>query len=317
MKVKELQKSLKNDISPVYFIIGDDDYLKDYAFNLFVKLLNPDVMDFNLNIFQDFSSVADITASLGGYPLMDERKVVAVKEPTKPNADEGKLLVKYFENPEPQSVLVIFDNGDLSSYHKYGEVVDCNTLSVEECANQIDLTIKTKGAKIERIASVKLAEYCLCDLRKVHNEVDKLVSYVDGSVIKVSDVERLVTPTTDYKIYEFTQSLAEQNVVKAKTIMDTLLLQGNKPLALIQAILTQYKRMLYSLISKGKDEEIAKSLGVKPFAVKMARKVAENYSPKILKQYAESLVDIEYKTLTGQTNEGDALKTVISLLLVK
>ena len=96
MKVKELQKSLKNDISPVYFIIGDDDYLKDYAFNLFVKLLNPDVMDFNLNIFQDFSSVADITASLGGYPLMDERKVVAVKEPTKPNADEGKLLVKYF-----------------------------------------------------------------------------------------------------------------------------------------------------------------------------------------------------------------------------
>lgn len=317
MKVKELQQSLKNDISPVYFITGDDDYLKDYALNAFVKLLNPDVVDFNLNIFQDFSQVKDITTALGGYPLMDDKKVVVVKESTKPNTEDDKALVKYFNSPEPQSIFVIFDNGDLTSYHKYGEVVDCSTLNIDDCAKQVALSIKTMDAKIEQSACKKLAEYCLCDLRKVHNEIDKLVNYASGNVITCNDVEKLVTPTTDYKIYEFTQSLAAQNVLKAKKIMDTLLLQGNKPLMLIQSILTQYKRMLYSLISKGKDEEIAKSLNVKPFAVKMARQVAENYSPKILKQYCESLVDIEYKTLTGQTNETDALKTAISLLLVK
>lgn len=317
MKVKELQKSLKDDISPVYFITGDDDYLKEYALNAFVKLLNPDVVDFNLNIFQDFSLLADITTALGGYPLMDDKKVVVVKETTKPTAEESKILVKYFNNPEPQSIFVMFDNGDMSSYHKYGEVVDCNTLSVDDCAKQVTMSVKMLNGKIEPTACTKLAEYCLCDLRKVHNEIDKLVSYAGGNVITCYDVEKLVTPTTDYKIYEFTQSLAEQNVLKAKNVMDTLLLQGNKPLTLIQSILTQYKRMLYSLISKGKDEEIAKSLNIKPFAVKMARKVAENYSPKILKQYCESLVDIEYKTLTGQTNESDALKTAISLLLVK
>lgn len=316
MKVKELKKSLKNSVEPVYFVTGDDSYLQEFALNTFSSILNDEVIAFNLNVFEDFTNIGDIISALHGYPLLDEKKIVVVKEPKVPTKEQEKLLLEYFSNPEIQTVFVIFDNGDLKSLHKYGEIVDCSSLSFDECLNQINLVVKHEGRQIDLFATKKLAEYCLCDLRKIHNEIDKLICYKETGVINEKDVEAIVTPTTDYKIYEFTQSLADKNPVKAKQIMENLVQLGNKPLSLIQAILSQYKRMLFVLISTGTDEEIAKSLKIKPYAVKMSRRTAEHYSPKILKAYCERLVDLEYQSLTGKTNINEALKSAISILIV-
>lgn len=317
MKINELRKNIANDVLPAYFIVGEDEYLREFAYNIFAGLLNPDTIDFNLNIFQDFTNLYDIIFALRGYPLMDNRKLVVVKNPQPLDKEQESVLTDYLKKPELQSILLILDNGNVKALRKYGEIIDCSTLSPEECAKQIELTLKRQNREIERTAAIKLTEYCLSDLQKIHMEIKKLVCYKENGIITVKDVEAVVSPGTDYKIYEFTQSLAEKNTLKATAIMDSLLSVGNKPLSLLQAILTQYKRMLYSLISKGTDAEIAKCLNIKPYAVKMARKTAESYSPKILKQYCDSIVDLEYKSLTGQINKDDALKSCISLLLVK
>ena len=317
MKVKELKKNLNNSVEPVYFITGEDSYLIEFALNTFSSLLNEEVIAFNLNVFQDLTNIGDIISALRSYPLMDNRKVVVVKEPAAPTKEQEKILVQYFEKPEIQSVFVIVDDGSFKNMNKYGEVVDCSSLSFEDCIKQIELVFKGEKREIEKDAAKKLAEYCLCDLRKIHNEIDKLVCFRNTGVIKAEDIEAVVTPSTDYKIYEFTQSLADKNPLRAKNIMENLVANGNKPLSLMQAILSQYKRMLYVLISNGTDEEIAKNLKIKPYAVKMSRRTAEHYSPKILKAYCEGLVDLEYKSLTGKININDALKSAISILIVK
>lgn len=317
MKVKELKKSIKTTVEPVYFVTGDDRYLKEFVLKTFISLLNPDVVDFNLNTFQDFTELSDIITALRSYPLMDNRKVVVVKEATSLTKEQEAMLISYLERPELQSVLLIFDTNNLKKLYNRGEIIDCSSLSMEECVSQIDMIARSQNRNILPQASRKLAEYCLCDLQKIHTELEKLLNYRATGNITVEDVDSVVTPSTDYKIYEFTQSLADKDSVRAKKIMDNLLFTGNKPLNLIQSILSQYKRMLYSLISSGTDEEIAKSLNIKPYAVKMSRRTAEHYSPKILKTYCDNLVDLEYKSLTGQINKDDALKTAISMLIAK
>ena len=205
MKVKELNKSLKTTVEPVYFVTGDDSYLKEFAFNTFSKLLNEEVIAFNLNVFEDFTSIGDILSALHSYPLLDDKKVVVVKEPKLPNKEQEKLLKDYFSNPEMQTVFVLYDNGELNGFHKYGEIVDCSSLSFDECVNQVDLVIKHDCRQISRGANKLLCEYCLCDLRKIHNEIEKLISYKQSGIIEVEDIEAVVTPSTDYKIYEFTR----------------------------------------------------------------------------------------------------------------
>ena len=81
--IKQIENDIKNNsFSPIYLLMGEEEYYIDYLTKLIQKnSLKDHEKDFNLNIvYGKDTSIADIISISKQYPVMSEKKLVIVKE---------------------------------------------------------------------------------------------------------------------------------------------------------------------------------------------------------------------------------------------
>ncbi|HET9011557.1 MAG TPA: DNA polymerase III subunit delta [Gemmatimonadaceae bacterium] len=107
---KALHAALKKRaFDPVYFLFGEDDYLKDARTRELVEAaVDPATRDFNLELRRGNELDAEtLDALLGTPPMLAERRVVVVRDVDKLKKDARALLLRYLDRPAPDVVLVL------------------------------------------------------------------------------------------------------------------------------------------------------------------------------------------------------------------
>ena len=96
---------IKNDIklkklSPVYLLMGEEEYFIDNITNLFVQnILTDNEKEFNLNIlYGKDTSVEQVISICKKYPLMSSFQIVLIKE-AQDLSRSIDSLVNYIKNP--------------------------------------------------------------------------------------------------------------------------------------------------------------------------------------------------------------------------
>ena len=79
INVSDLKKRLSVEILPVYFLKGQDAYVKELAIGVLKGLLDKDFLDMNLTVFEDSSDMEAVVQTLNTVPVFDERRLVVVK----------------------------------------------------------------------------------------------------------------------------------------------------------------------------------------------------------------------------------------------
>lgn len=79
INVSDLKKRLSVEILPVYFLKGQDAYVKELAIGVLKGLLDKDFSDMNLTVFEDSSDMEAVVQTLNTVPVFDERRLVVVK----------------------------------------------------------------------------------------------------------------------------------------------------------------------------------------------------------------------------------------------
>lgn len=99
INVSDLKKRLSVEILPVYFLKGQDAYVKELAIGVLKELLDKDFSDMNLTVFEDSSDMEAVVQTLNTVPVFDERRLVVVKS-TEGLDDAGRAkLEAYLNNP--------------------------------------------------------------------------------------------------------------------------------------------------------------------------------------------------------------------------
>ena len=299
MKFMELNKSLKENIYNLYNIKGEDSFLIKHAISNIKNAVVADFEEFNyIKIDAEKAKIDEIDAQLSTLPIGSEYRMVVV---VNPNAEIVKFINKY-DFSSGNTVAVCIGADKLSA----GEVVDCTKLDKIDIQRYSLNYLSKNNISIEEQALDYLIDATSGSMSNLVNELSKLSAYVgENATINMEIVTNLVSNTTDYVIYMLTAALDEKNFTKYQTILNSM--SKSQSFAEIFAYMGKYfKRMQYVAINKN-DDELAKILNIKPYAIKMSRqcisKNGVNYYINLYKKY----VDLDYKIKSGKISVFNAL----------
>ncbi len=170
------------------------------------------------------------------------------------------------------------------------------------------------GAQLGHGVAADLASYIGPDLRLIHSELLKLMTYAGDRPISRDDV-RLLTPYAQQaNIFAMVDALGHQQTAEAFRLLSRLRNQGAHPLYLLTMIVRQFRILLqvHELSSQGLQQgEIASRLKLNPFVVKKAIGQARRYSRSQLMQIYDKLLEVDVAIKTGKMEANLALDLLV------
>lgn len=204
----------------VYLIQGEDEVEKAGLAHEFEELVEEGLRAFNVERIHTgeisngeklASAVASLVGAVRTLPMMSPRRVVIVLQaqsllvPKRESEAATRALEELedlLKSPDPQTTLVLVA-GTLDKRSrmykllaKQATLVECGVLeSVDDAARWVVNRIAAADMKIEPAGARLLAERCGTDVKRLRNDVDRLLLYALGQkTIGLDDVREVVGP---------------------------------------------------------------------------------------------------------------------------
>ncbi|MEO6528638.1 MAG: DNA polymerase III subunit delta [Gemmatimonadaceae bacterium] len=247
-----LHTAIKNRIfDPVYFLFGDDDFLKEGASRDLVEAaVDPSTRDFNLEIRRANELDAEgLDALLSTPPMLAERRVVVLRDIDKLKKGARALLERYLARPAHDTVLVLVAPAGAKADKGLSDratAVEFVPLTGERLPRWIVHHTKTAlGRAITPEAVALLAEAVNSDLAQIAVELEKLASYTSGAIDEraVSDV---VGVRRGESLGDFLDAVAARDARAALGLIPIVMqLPKTTAVSAIMALTTQTLAMAY------------------------------------------------------------------------
>jgi len=231
----ELRRSLsKGDVQPVYYLHGDDDFLKDDAVRQIVALaVDGATRDFNFDrrrapelAAEDFRSLVETP------PMMAARRGVVLTEveclqQRRPRQQALRAAVTdYLRRPAPETVLVLVQAAGEKPDAALQEAawsVDVAPLPPERVGRWIQHQAKELGLAIETEAARHLQAAVGEDLQQLSSELAKLAVATAGRAATIADVADLVGVRTGETVYDFVDAVSTRRFTAAAAMVPQLI----------------------------------------------------------------------------------------------
>jgi DNA polymerase III delta subunit len=233
---------------PCYFFHGEETFLAfEFASSLQKTLIPAEVQDLNLERFDvEESSWAEIIDLARTIPFFLSPWRIVVVEISKGrkeslSSEEQKILKAYFSSPSPKTVLVIIFFGRLgknSSLYRFFSGLPSSTALVRELRPLkekalyawIDRRFLSHRKRVTSDASMRLEELTGKDLRRVNNEIEKLVTFVgEKEVVDLDDVNQVSGWIKSFHDWEIADSLAKADIKQSLVVLNSLFKEGTRP----------------------------------------------------------------------------------------
>lgn len=295
MKFMELNKSLKSEIKPAYNLKGEDLFLIQTAIKNLKSTLVTDLEEFNfIKLNGEKLKSDELLSQIATLPINSEHRMIVVDCPSN---EIIKFLNKY-EFIDNSSVVVCINADKLEN----AENVDCSHIERGDISKYVLNYLKKYNISIQEQALDYIIDATGGDMSKIHNELEKLSSYAcDSNIIDLDMATNLVANSTEYAIFMLTSAIDEKNLTKFQTILSSMSKSISLP-DIFSYMGKYFRRMQYIAMSKN-DEELAKILNIKPYAIKISRdyirKNGINYYINLYKKYIDLDQDIKSGKITS------------------
>ena len=231
---RALHRSLQDRSFPaVYYLHGDDDFLKDQAVRDIVeKAVDPATRDFNLEIRRGAELDAETLGTLlGTPPMMAERRVVVVRDVTALKKDARAMLDRYLARPASDTVLVLVSPPGAKADKKLDDAdgilsVDFAPLGGDRLPKWIaHHATANLGATITPGAVDLLQAAVGSELPQLAAELDKLASYANGAEIDEAAVAAVVGVRRGETLGDLLDRVADRDAPGALALVEHVLAQ--------------------------------------------------------------------------------------------
>lgn len=270
---------------PLYLFHGDEPYYLDQLTDVLEETVLPE-SERAFNQFVLFGKDLNVPSLLGyakRFPMLAERQLVLVKEAQGLAGLEAKDTVRFLEdylsNPLPSTVLALCFKESVDerkswvkAFENKGIVVSSRKLYDNKVPDWIAGYCHARGVKVSKNALMMLAEFVGNDLKRLANELDKmLLNLRAGQDITAEVVETYVGISKEYNSFEFQKALFQRDVAKANQIAAFFAANPkNYPVQPLLIVLYNYfsKLMLVHAAPDRSERALAAQLGVNPYFVK-------------------------------------------------
>lgn len=176
---------------------------------------------------------------------------------------------------------------------------------------------KKQGGAIEPRAALLLSTLIGNDLRRLDQELIKLITYVDAQrPVTEKDVTLLVADAGQSSVFDMVDALGKRNGQLAMRELRRLIDRGESPLGLLAMIVRQFRLLIQVKEMQGRGappDQIVKTLGVHPFVAKKIGEQARAFRDmEQLESIYRRLLDIDVEIKTGQTPDVLALDLLVA-----
>ena len=311
----------KGQIAPLYLCYGTEKYkIEKFLGLLQEKLVDPQQRDLAMATYDlGETPVQVVVDEAETLPFLVSRKLIVVRDSALFTAGKegGKVehniesLLSYMTNPAEYSVIVFVVNGDKLDERKKvvkamkasGMVLSFMPLSGAELVQWVIHEAEKYGAGMEREAAETLISSSGVQMSVLTAELDKLCLFVGkGGMITKDTIEQLVARSTEQNVFEMVNCIAALKLENALDIFYELLKQREEPIKILALISRQFRIML-QVKELGRQsysqQQMASSLGLKPYAVKVAGDQARKFETKTLKRILSQLAELDYQMKSG------------------
>jgi DNA polymerase-3 subunit delta len=186
---KALHAALKKRVfDPVYYLFGEDDFLKDRAScELIDAAIDPSTRDFNLEVRRaNELDPEELDALLGTPPMLAERRVVVLRDVDKLKKSARTMLERYLARPAPDTVLVLIAPSGAKAdkgLSEHATAVEFSPLTGDRLPRWVAHHAQSVLARtITPEAVTLLVEAVGSDLAQLAVELEKLASYTSTTI---------------------------------------------------------------------------------------------------------------------------------------
>ncbi len=267
------QKISENTVVPCYFFYGEETFLSHQFINeLKSALISEEVREYNVERFDldenSWAEVIDLARTIPFF-LSPWRIIVVEVYPGKKenlSSQEQRILEDYFTSSSSRTVMVIVFSGKIrktSSFYKYFSSLPSKTVLIKELRPLKERNLYTwmskkfssQGKAADPEAMRRLEELIGNDLRRIDNEIEKLMTYVgEKSVIELDDVNQVTGMIKSFVEWEISDCLTKADIGQCLLVLNNLFKGGNKPELIMGIIIRFFREILQAkLLIKEKD----------------------------------------------------------------
>lgn len=243
------------DAGPLYLLLGEDEVEKSALAHAFEELVDEGLRAFNVERVHTAelttgdriaSAVASLVDAVRTLPMMSPRRVVIVLQaesllvPRRESEAATRAVEKLealFKAPERQTTLVLVASGlDRRSriykvLAKEATIVTCGVIeSLDDAVAWIRNRVQAAGVQIDPAGARLLAERGGADVKRLRNDVERLLLYALGQKsIAVDDVREVVGPAALQDDWAMTNAIEAGDPKTALRQLALLLESGAPP----------------------------------------------------------------------------------------
>ena len=322
MNRDELFQSIKEgNINRIYLFYGQETYIMASAIDAIRRSLSAQGAE------PDYISVDG--RNVPGEQIVELCLTVSFVSPCKlivvdnlpqltaKDAPSDERLLEYADAPDDDAVLVFTCTADavktsplFKKLSKHACAVDFTPLSDRELGTFIRRELKKYSKSITQENTEFLISYTDTELNKLQSELNKLALGSEHTDISREDIENIVTPSRDYKIFKLTDYIFDGDTLQAVQLTDLLLMQKEEPVYIIAVLAKTVHNCIMVKSMRGQgipDAQICAGLGIKEFVLGKLSRYCRRYSMEKLTECAGQLLAADEKIKTSSVNPGDCL----------
>ncbi len=303
MKFIDLNRNLREKVEPLYVIKGEDFFLVKQAISNLKSMIVKEFEEFNfVSLDAEKMKKEQVYEQIVTMPMINEFRMVVLNNPNQ----EIEKFLNSFDFSDSTTVVVCVGAEHITK----GEVIDCSKLDRIDITKYVLNSLKKSNLSIEEQALDFLIEATNSNMTKLVNELNKITAYcVDSEIITIDVVVNLVSSSSDYAIYMLTNAIDKKDFATYQKILNDLT-KGQTQGEIFSFMGKYFKRMQYVALNKN-DEEVAKILNIKPYAIKMSRQSIGQNGVKYYLNLYQKYVDLDYKIKSGKITALNALYELI------
>ena len=300
-----------------YLLYGTNDYLINQEIE---KLKEKNNITDNDVTRYDYTEtlIKDIIDDATLVPLFSNKKMIIVDNSTifesTSKKEDTVVLEKYLSSTNDFTILIFIDKVDKLDERKKiykllkdnNSVIECNTLNINNLVKE-----KFESYKIDSSTITKFINRVGTNPYDLINEIEKLKIFkINEKVITDEDI-KFASKNIEDNIFDLINYIVNKNSEKVIDIYHDLLSRGSEPIAILVLIANQFRIILQSklLYYKGYTEkDIASTLSIHPYRVKLAIQNSRNYSNELLIEYIDKLATLDYEIKSGEKDADTGLE---------
>lgn len=326
----QLKRELKNgELKPLYIFHGEEEFLRE----MYVKRVRDCVPDGG---FPEFNHIKiegrdvpfeEYDDAWEGFPMMTDKRLVHIKDSGIFAVKSGKGEASSEDKKEfwgeklkriSDDTVVIFEETSVDkrsalykAASKVGMVVEFKYLSDSDLVAWVVKQFLNAKKKISKENAYYLITITDKGLANLSNEVKKLIDFCDDEVYK-TDIDRVVSKSTEVVVFELTDSIMIGNTQKAMQTLSDLKTIKENPFTIMYLMLGTFEKILQAkLMSNSSLGEIASALGLSPFVSRKYIDGAKGFSEKSLISMIRRVPEIDLEIKEGRVEQWGGLELYV------